>query len=86
MPRSLRQEPCRDLCDWRPTGDVRDGDLVFACAGCTSEWVRSEGWTPRNLDGSIADAVTEGRVGIVGANYRLSEGTAVPHVTVGIES
>jgi carbonic anhydrase len=31
----------------------------------------------------IADAVAEGRLGIVGANYRLSEGTAVPHVTVG---
>ena len=32
----------------------------------------------------IADAVAAGRLGIVGANYRLSEGTAVPHVTVGI--
>ena len=38
------------------------------------------------LDGDIADAVAEGRVGIVGANYRLSEGTAVPHVAVGIGS
>lgn len=33
----------------------------------------------------IADAVAEGRLGIVGANYRLSEGTAAPHVTVGID-
>lgn len=32
----------------------------------------------------IADAVADGRLGIVGANYRLGEGTAVPHVTVGI--
>jgi len=24
-------------------------------------------------------------VGIVGANYRLSEGTAVPHVLVGVD-
>ena len=32
---------------------------VFACAGCSSEWVRTEGWTPRNLDGSIAAAVVE---------------------------
>jgi len=32
----------------------------------------------------IADAVAAGRLGIVGANYRLSEGTAVPHVAVGI--
>ncbi|MBS1673321.1 MAG: carbonic anhydrase [Actinobacteria bacterium] len=32
----------------------------------------------------IADAVAEGRLGIVGANYRLAEGTAVPVVTVGL--
>lgn len=34
----------------------------------------------------IANAVAEGRLGIVGANYRLAEGTAVPVVTVGIET
>ncbi|MGM7671933.1 carbonic anhydrase [Microbacterium sp. A93] len=34
----------------------------------------------------ISDAVTEGRLGIVGANYRLSEGTAVPAITVGIDT
>lgn len=34
----------------------------------------------------ISTAVAEGRLGIVGANYRLAEGTAVPVVTVGIES
>ncbi len=33
----------------------------------------------------IADAVAEGRVGIVGANYRLGEGTAIPHVVVGLD-
>lgn len=33
----------------------------------------------------ISDAVTEGRLGIVGANYRLAEGTAVPVITVGID-
>lgn len=33
----------------------------------------------------ISDAVAEGRLGIVGANYRLVEGTAVPIVTVGID-
>lgn len=33
----------------------------------------------------ISDAVAEGRLGIVGANYRLAEGTAVPVVTVGID-
>ncbi len=57
MPRALRQEPCQSLCDWTPTGEIRDELPVFACAGCSSEWVRTEGWTPRNLDGSIASAV-----------------------------
>ncbi|MFM9745577.1 hypothetical protein ACKI2C_49335, partial [Streptomyces brasiliscabiei] len=33
----------------------------------------------------ISDAVAEGRLGIVGANYRLGEGTAVPHVIVGFD-
>ena len=32
----------------------------------------------------INAAVAEGRLGIVGANYRLGEGTAVPVVTVGL--
>ena len=31
----------------------------------------------------ISDAVAEGRVAIVGANYRLAEGTAVPDIIVG---
>lgn len=34
----------------------------------------------------ISHAVAEGRLGIVGANYRLAEGTAVPVVTVGIDT
>lgn len=59
MPRPLRQEPCQSKCDWSPSGQTRDDMLVFACAGCGSEWVRTEGWTPRNLDGSIAAAVVE---------------------------
>jgi carbonic anhydrase len=33
----------------------------------------------------ISNAVNEGRLGIVGANYRLAEGTAVPVITVGID-
>ncbi|GAB6858647.1 carbonic anhydrase [Microbacterium xylanilyticum] len=32
----------------------------------------------------IAQAVADGRLGIVGANYRLNEGTAVPVVTAGL--
>ena len=33
----------------------------------------------------ISEAIAEGRLGIVGANYRLAEGTAVPVITVGID-
>ena len=33
----------------------------------------------------IADAVAEGRLAIVGANYRLGEGTAVLEVSVGLD-
>ncbi len=33
----------------------------------------------------ISEAVAEGRLGIVGANYKLTEGAAVPIITVGIE-
>ena len=32
----------------------------------------------------ISDAVASGRLGIVGANYKLAEGTAVPDVMLGI--
>ncbi|MBA8815836.1 carbonic anhydrase [Microbacterium halimionae] len=32
----------------------------------------------------ISEAVAESRVGIVGANYRLGEGTAIPDVLVGV--
>ncbi|PRB04689.1 carbonic anhydrase [Microbacterium sp. MYb64] len=32
----------------------------------------------------ISQAVADGKLGIVGANYRLNEGTAVPVVTVGL--
>jgi carbonic anhydrase len=31
----------------------------------------------------ISDAVAEGRLAIVGANYRLAEGTAVPDILLG---
>ncbi len=34
----------------------------------------------------ISDAVAEGRLGIVGANYRLAEGTAVPDIILGIDN
>lgn len=50
--RPLAQQPCRQLCDWSATGESIGELPVFACAGCGSEWIRSEGWTPRQWDGT----------------------------------
>lgn len=49
----LAQNPCLTLCSWGPTGAQRDGLPLFACGGCGSEWVRTEGWTPRQADGTL---------------------------------
>lgn len=57
MARPLRQAACRSECSWSPSGRVRDGELVFECAGCHSEWVRSEPWTPCDADGTVPVAV-----------------------------
>lgn len=46
--------PCRTLCDW---ASVDDG--LLECAGCGSQWVPTEKWTPRQADGSVPDAVRE---------------------------
>ena len=48
-PSPLRISPCRSLCDWRPTRTAP----LFACAGCGSQWVPSEPWTPRQADGAV---------------------------------
>ena len=50
---TLRISPCRTLCDWGPTRARLDGQPLFACTGCGSQWVPSEPWTPRQADGSV---------------------------------
>ncbi len=39
------------------TGQTYDGLPLFGCAGCGSEWVRSEAWTPAQADGTVPPAV-----------------------------
>jgi hypothetical protein len=63
----LTVSPCRTLCDWGPTGDTAGGLPLFACAGCGSEWVRTQGWSPRNADGSWPPGVREELTGGNGA-------------------
>jgi len=40
-----------------PTGAQLDGLALFRCAGCRSEWVRTQGWTPVGTDGVVPDEV-----------------------------
>lgn len=48
----LDSRPCQQLCRWLPTrGESRDGLPLFHCSGCGSEWVRSEPWSPVDVDG-----------------------------------
>jgi transposase-like protein len=57
MAEQLVQAPCRADCDWAETGQQRAGLPLFRCAGCGSEWVRSEAWTPVQADLTVPAAV-----------------------------
>lgn len=59
--RPLTVNPCREQCAWAGTPAIRGGVRVFACAGCGSQWVRSEAWTPVDADGSVPPAVAAER-------------------------
>ncbi len=63
---ALAVGPCQSVCTWRATGatwsTVRgDALTLFACAGCGSEWVRTEAWTPIDAQGTVPPAVAEER-------------------------
>ncbi|MFI8631631.1 carbonic anhydrase [Microbacterium sp. NPDC077663] len=67
--------------------------VLTAHAGTTAETVDAEEVGREHLRDTVAgilraselisEAVAEGRVAIVGANYRLADGTAIPDVVVG---
>ena len=59
--RPLEIAGCRSLCSWSATGEQLGGEPLFACAGCGSEWVVSEPWTPVDRTGQVPDAVQEAR-------------------------
>ncbi|GAA1903648.1 hypothetical protein [Lapillicoccus jejuensis] len=56
-PRPLAATGCRRECAWSATGDTLAGEPLFACAGCGSEWVRSQEWTPVDWQGEVPAAV-----------------------------
>ncbi len=57
MARSLKSNPCDETCEWVATKKVRDGERVFECLGCDSEWTRSSNFTPKEADGTVSDEV-----------------------------
>lgn len=57
----LTISPCRSLCDWTRTPESYDGQRLFACRGCGSQWVRSQGWTPVQADGTVPALVSSER-------------------------
>lgn len=66
QPRPVEAYPCQSVCVWRATGDVwldaRSGALrVFRCAGCGSEWVRTEAWTPVDAAGGVPSEIAAER-------------------------
>ena len=63
MTRPLHIAGCRSLCSWQDSGERLDGEQLFACSGCGSEWVPSEAWTPVDYTGTVPDAVAEARRG-----------------------
>ena len=65
-PRDVETWPCQSICVWSATGETwlgRDGDAlpVFCCAGCGSEWVRTEPWTPVDATGVVPAEVAAER-------------------------
>jgi hypothetical protein len=61
MSPSLEISACRRLCSWEDTGTHLDGERLFACLGCGSEWVASEPWTPIDHTGVVPEPVQEAR-------------------------
>ncbi|MDQ6715613.1 MAG: hypothetical protein M3Z83_05850 [Actinomycetota bacterium] len=59
--RALAISACLSECAWDATGDELDGERLFACRSCGSEWVRSQSWTPADWQGQVPDAVRRER-------------------------
>jgi hypothetical protein len=57
----LEIHACRAECAWLARDELLDGLPLFACAGCGSEWVASEPWTPADRYGCVPVAVQRER-------------------------
>lgn len=59
---SLAAYPCQQRCAWTRTrrrhpDRIAGGLAIFACAGCGSQWVRTQAWTPIDADGTVPATV-----------------------------
>ncbi|MEO5711278.1 MAG: hypothetical protein ABIQ59_15830 [Nocardioidaceae bacterium] len=61
MTRPLEIAGCRQECGWQATGEYLADERLFACAGCGSEWVASEPWTPVDWAGGVPTPVQDER-------------------------
>lgn len=64
--RALATHECKGTCCWgRATVDGSpaecEGEPLFVCASCRSEWVPSQPWTPRDADGAVSPEVKAAR-------------------------
>ncbi|MGL5406748.1 MAG: hypothetical protein ACRDAX_08235 [Propionibacteriaceae bacterium] len=57
--RELKHGDCKGQCTWQPstTEPTLDGEALFSCTSCGTEWTPSQSWTPRNADGEVSEAV-----------------------------
>jgi len=58
----LAANPCRSLCSWHATPAQFEGEQLFACRGCGSQWTVAEAWTPIDYNGNIPAQVKSARL------------------------
>ena len=63
---ALAIAPCRQLCDWLAVAPGYDVAML-ACAGCGSQWLPGQAWTPVQADGTVPAAVSALRAAGVGS-------------------
>jgi hypothetical protein len=67
--RRLEIGACRSVCAWSAVTDTPPAqpgaeapvEPLFRCAGCGSEWLPSEPWTPIDWTGQVPEAVQRAR-------------------------
>lgn len=78
--RALATNECQGTCSWgRAQTDDQPAELegqpLFECSSCRSEWVPTEGWTPRNADGTVAPEIEVAKAAATVVEQQPTEGT-----------